>query len=85
MAPADILSAVLREALQMAALGLVLGLGLAYATGRGLQAVLAGVGPGDALTFVVAVGLCAVMILGGSLLPAVRAVHVDPVAVMRTE
>jgi putative ABC transport system permease protein len=82
---ADILSAVLREALQMAALGLVLGLGLAYATGRGLQAVLAGVGPGDALTFLVAVGLCAVMILGGSLLPAVRAVHVDPVAVMRTE
>jgi len=82
---ADILHAVLREALQMAALGLVLGLVLAYATGRGLQALLAGVGPGDALTFLVAVGLCALMTLAGSLLPALRAVRVDPVAVMRTE
>jgi len=82
---ADILDAVLREALQMAALGLVLGLGLAYATGRGLQALLAGVGPGDIPTFLVAAGLCALMTVAGSLLPAVRAVRVDPVAVMRTE
>jgi predicted permease len=82
---ADILDAVLREALQMAALGLVLGLGLAYATGRALQALLAGVGPGDALTFVAAVGLCALMTVAGSLLPALRAVRVDPVAIMRTE
>ena len=41
--------------------------------------------PGDALTFLVAVGLCGLMTLAGSLLPAVRAVRVDPVAVMRTE
>jgi predicted permease len=82
---ADILDTVLREALQMAGLGLLMGLALAYATGRGLQALLAGVGPGDAPTFLVAVGLCALMTLAGSLLPALRAVRVDPVAVMRTE
>jgi predicted permease len=82
---ADILDTVLREALRMAALGLVLGLGLAYATGRGLEALLAGVGPGDGLTFLVAVGLSAVMTLAGSLLPALRALRVDPIAVMRTE
>ena len=82
---ATISGGLLREALQMAGLGLVLGLALAYATGRGLQALLAGVGPGDAPTFLVAVGLCALMTLAGSLLPALRAVRVDPVAVMRTE
>jgi putative ABC transport system permease protein len=82
---ADILSMVLREALQMAVLGLVMGLGLAYATGRGMEALLAGIGPGDGLSFLVAIGLSAVMTLAGSLLPAVRAVRVDPIAVMRTE
>jgi ABC-type antimicrobial peptide transport system permease subunit len=76
---------VLREALQMAVLGLVMGLGLAYATGRGMEALLAGIGPGDGLSFLVAIGLSAVMTLAGSLLPAVRAVRVDPIAVMRTE
>jgi ABC-type lipoprotein release transport system permease subunit len=33
----------------------------------------------------VAASLCALMTLAGSLLPAVRAVRVDPIAVMRTE
>ena len=82
---ADILSMVLRDALRMAALGVVLGLALAYVTGRALSALLAGVGPGDAITFLAAVSLSAVMTLAGSLLPAVRAVRVDPMAVMRTE
>ena len=82
---ADILSMVLRDALRMAALGVVLGLALAYVTGRGLSALLAGVGPGDGPTFLAAVGLSAAMTLAGSLLPAVRAVRVDPVTVMRSE
>jgi putative ABC transport system permease protein len=82
---ADILSLVLREALRMAAVGLVLGLVLAYAAGRGMEALLAGVRPADAATFLAATGLSALMTLAGSLLPAVRAVHVDPVDVMRLE
>ena len=82
---ADILSIVLREALTMAAAGLVLGLALAYAAGRGMEALLAGVRPADAATFLAAIGLSAVMALVGSLLPALRAVRVDPIAVMRAE
>jgi putative ABC transport system permease protein len=82
---ADILSMVLREALQMAALGLVLGLVLAYAAGRGMEALLAGVRPADAATFLAATGISALMTLAGSLLPAVRAVHVNPLVVMRSE
>jgi putative ABC transport system permease protein len=82
---ADILSMVLREALQMAAVGLVLGLAFAYTAGRGMEALLAGVRPADAATFLAATGLSALMTLAGSLLPAVRAVHVNPIEVMRSE
>jgi ABC-type antimicrobial peptide transport system permease subunit len=76
---------VLRESLQMAAVGLVLGLVLAYTAGRGMEALLAGVRPADAATLLAATGLSALMTLAGSLLPAVRAMHVDPIEVMRSE
>jgi predicted permease len=82
---AHILSMVLRESLQMAAVGLVLGLVLAYTAGRGMEALLAGVRPADAATLLAATGLSALMTLAGSLLPAVRAMHVDPIEVMRSE
>ena len=47
---------------------------LAYAAGRAMQALLAGVKPGDPVTFLTAAALCVLMTLMGSLLPAVRAV-----------
>ena len=50
-----------------------------------MQALLAGVSPADGATFAAAVILSAAMALIGSLLPALRAVRVDPMAVMRAE
>jgi putative ABC transport system permease protein len=82
---ADILSIVLREALTMAGAGLVVGLCLAYAAGRGMEALLAGLRPADAPTYLAATLLAALMALVGSLLPARRAVTVDPITVMRSE
>jgi predicted permease len=82
---ADILAMVLREALRMAAIGLVLGLLLAYTAGRGMEALLAGVRPADAATLLAATALSALMTLAGSLPPAVRAVRVNPIEVMRSE
>ena len=82
---ADILRTVLRESLRMAAVGLGLGLILAYAAGRGMEALLAGVRPADAATFIAATGLALLMTLAGSLLPAYRAVRVNPIEVMRSE
>ena len=65
--------------------GVGLGLALAFAAGRGLEALLAGVSPRDAATFLAATGVAVSMALLGSLLPALRAIRVDPLTVMRAE
>jgi len=81
----DVLRMVLRQGVALAAAGVALGAILAYAAGREMEALLAGVKPGDAFTFLTAIGLCALMTLVGSLLPAARAVRVDPITVIRSE
>jgi predicted permease len=81
----DILSLVLRHGLVLGAVGVALGLALALAAGRGLEALLAGVSPRDAATFLTATGVAVSMALLGSLLPAIRAIRVDPLTVMRAE
>jgi ABC-type lipoprotein release transport system permease subunit len=58
---------------------------LAYGAGIGLQSLLAGVRPGDVTTFAAAIGLCLLMTLAGSLLPAMRAVRIDPATAVRPE
>ena len=81
----DILGMVLRRAALLAAAGIVPGVALAFAAGRSMAALLAGVDPADPATFAVAVGLCLLMTLLGSLVPGRRALGVDPVAVIRKD
>jgi putative ABC transport system permease protein len=83
--PRTLIVMVAREGLMLVLSGLALGGGLAYGSGRALQAMLAGVPPDDAATFMVAIGVSAVLALSGSLLPAVRATRVDPVRAIRQE
>ncbi|HEV8145484.1 MAG TPA: ABC transporter permease [Bryobacteraceae bacterium] len=83
--PGDILSMILREGLLLAAVGIVIGAGLAYGAGRAMQSLLAGVGPADFETFSAAVVLALVMTLAGSLLPAMRAVRIDPLNALRAD
>ena len=52
---------------------------------RNRSALLAGLDPLDAPAFLAAAALVTLMTLGGSLLPAWRAVRVNPMTVMRTE
>lgn len=80
-----ILAMVLRDGVRMAAIGIVLGSALAYASGLELESLLAGVMPGDPATFAAAIALCVAMTIGGSLLPAIRAVRIDPTIAMRVE
>jgi predicted permease len=81
----DILGLVLRESLLLALVGVTLGAALAYAAGRSLEALLAGLTPYDPASFAAAIALAVVMTLAGSLLPAIRALRVDPTTALRIE
>jgi putative ABC transport system permease protein len=80
-----ILGMVLRDGIKLAIAGLVPGVVLAYQAGRALSALLFGVNPGDAPTFLSVVVLCLGMTVAGSLLPAIRAVRLDPTLAIRNE
>jgi predicted permease len=81
----DVLKMVLREGLVLAGVGAAAGLALAYAAARAMEALLAGVRPGDAATFLTGTLVVLVMALSGSLLPVLRAIRVDPATVLRAE
>lgn len=82
---ASIVRMVVANAAVLAAAGVALGGVLAFAAGSAMRALLAGVSPTDPLTLAGAVVLAAGMTLSGTLLPALRAVRVDPIAVIRDE
>ena len=69
----------------LAVAGVVPGIALAYAAGRSMEALLAGVKPADATTLAAAVTLVLVMMFLGSLFPTLRALRVDPLTAIRTE
>ena len=83
--PADILSMVLRHGMLLAAAGLVPGMVLAYAAGRSLEALLAGVKPTDLWTMTAAVGLTLAMTILGCVAPTLRALRVDAITALKTE
>ena len=80
-----ILSAILAETAALTGAGVLAGCAAAYAAALQLRALLAGVTPEDWLSYFAAVVLCAVMAVGGSLVPAWRALRVDPAVAIRTD
>jgi putative ABC transport system permease protein len=81
--PGRIVRGVIGQSALLALGGVVPGVALAYAGGRAMESLLAGVTPGDSPTFVVAAALSAAMTLAGSVSPAFRAVRVAPASVFR--
>jgi len=81
----DILGMVLRRCVLLALAGVIPGMALAYAAGRSMEALLAGVKPADAPTILAAVGLSALMTVVGSVTPTLRALRVDPITALRAE
>jgi ABC-type antimicrobial peptide transport system permease subunit len=81
--PASIVGLVMRRTAWWAAAGIAVGTVAALAAGRTLESLLAGVPPGDAPTLAGAVLLALGMALAGSLLPALRAIRVDPLVALR--
>jgi putative ABC transport system permease protein len=86
---ADILRMVLAHGMRLAGVGLAVGLGLAFALARGLGHVLGtllfGVSPTDPPTFSAVPVLLAAVALLACLLPARRALRVDPVRALHYE
>jgi len=81
----EILRMVLKRGLVLSLTGIAAGLVLAVGAGRWLQSLLAGVSPTDPQTFAAALALVLIMALTGSLLPALRAVRIDPVVAIRED
>ena len=81
----QVLWMILRESLIMAAVGIGLGLPLAFAGARLLKSMLFGLSPSDPLTFFFALCGMAAVALVSALLPASRASSVDPMVALRYE
>jgi predicted permease len=76
---------VLRDTARMAAIGLAIGLVLAFAAARLESAVLFGVRPLDSLSLAASLCILAVAVAVASWLPARRAAAVDPMQALRGE
>jgi putative ABC transport system permease protein len=81
----DLITNVLGQGLKLAALGMAVGLGLSIALSRFLSATLFGTSPTDVATYAGAAGLLALIAVAASLVPALRASRVDPLAALRDE
>ena len=83
--PAAVMRQVVGEGALQAAIGLVLGLGASLAVMQGLRTILFGVEPTDPLTLLgVVIALMVVAVLA-VLVPAFRAMRVDPVVALRSQ
>ncbi len=80
-----IVSLVLRESLQLLAIGLAIGIALALGSTRAASSLLFGLKANDAVTLVLATSTLAVVALAASYLPAWRASRLDPMKALRHE
>lgn len=80
-----LLALVMRQALTVAGLGVIAGLGITLLCGRLVLRFLTGISPDDPLALMTAGGLLLVTSAAAAYLPARRAAHVDPMVALRTE
>jgi putative ABC transport system permease protein len=81
----DVLRLVLRAAAASVGIGVLLGCFGAAFTTRSLQSMLFGVTAGDPWSFGFAIAAVAAVSVAAHVVPALRAIHVDPVIALRTE
>jgi ABC-type antimicrobial peptide transport system permease subunit len=81
----SILWMVLRESLWLTAIGIGLGLPLAFFGARLLQSMLFGLSPYDPLTFIAALAGVILVALAAAFIPARRAASLDPMHALRAE
>jgi ABC-type antimicrobial peptide transport system permease subunit len=76
---------ILRESVILSAVGVALGLPLAFAGARLLRSFLFDLAPADPVSFLVAVLATCAVVLAASAIPARRATRVDPLIALRYE
>ncbi len=81
----DVLKLILRQGMTLALIGVGAGLLVSAALTRLMKGLLYGVGPNDPLTFVGIAALLMVVTLLAALVPARRAMKVDPMVALRFE
>ncbi len=83
--PSELLRMALGSGFRQTAAGIAIGVGLALVTTRLLGSILQGVGTADPLTFGTVVAVTALVTLGASMVPALRAARAEPGMVLRTD
>ena len=83
--PRDIVRLILRQGLKLVLLGVILGLGGAFALSRVIEQMLFGVRPADPLTMIVISLLMISVTLLACWIPARRATRLDPMIALRYE
>lgn len=83
--PAQVGRMIFTDGMRLAVIGLLPGIAVGYAAAQGMRALLFGIAPSDPATFAAAVGVVVLMTCAGSLLPALRAVKVAPITVLRAD
>jgi putative ABC transport system permease protein len=81
----DVLRLVLLQGIKLTAAGLVLGLAFAFLLMHFLRGMLYGVSVTDPVTATVVTAMLALVAVAACYLPARRALHVDPMAAIRTQ
>lgn len=81
----NILLLIVRQGMTMTALGIIIGLGGAFAASQAIASQLFGVTPLDAVTYTGVIVLLAAVSAGACWLPARRAMRVDPMVALRHE
>ena len=84
-APGDILTMVLGQSLIVIGIGVLIGLGAAFAGTRALASLLIGVSSSDPATFVIVVAALASVAILACWIPARRATRVSPLVALRYE
>ena len=83
--PRDILRLVLKRGLVLTCIGLAIGLAGAVALTQTMQSLLFGISASDPVSFAAATTLLMLVAMLACLLPARRAMHVDPTVALRDE
>jgi ABC-type antimicrobial peptide transport system permease subunit len=83
--PRAVMSMVLRQSLTVVLTGAAVGMGLGIIAGRMLRSVLFDVSPTDPLAFVGVASFFIGVALIASLVPALRAAHIEPARALRAD